>query len=98
MRLNVIELFYPQDGFTRDGQFGAVIQREELTPHVRHTGHLFDAPRAAGIVIACIGIRMGKALIGCQMWSGKFGQRAKVYPTRTNGYEDDKATELFRQL
>ena len=31
-------------------------------------------------------------------WSGKFGQRAKVYPTRTNGYENDKVTELFRQF
>jgi hypothetical protein len=31
-------------------------------------------------------------------WSGKLGQRAKVYPTRTNGYENDKATELFRQF
>ena len=31
-------------------------------------------------------------------WSGKFGQRAKVYPTRTNGYENDKATEFFRQV
>ena len=31
-------------------------------------------------------------------WSGKFGQRAKMYPTRTNGYENDKATELFRQV
>ncbi|MDO6614746.1 hypothetical protein Q4505_04030, partial [Pacificibacter sp. 1_MG-2023] len=30
-------------------------------------------------------------------WSGKFGQRAKVYPTRMNGYENDEATELFRQ-
>ena len=31
-------------------------------------------------------------------WSGKFGQRAKMYPTRTNGYENDKTTELFRQV
>ena len=31
-------------------------------------------------------------------WSGKFGQRAKVYPTRTNGYENDEETELFRQV
>ena len=31
-------------------------------------------------------------------WSGKFGQRAKMYPTRTNGYENDKATELFRPI
>ncbi len=31
-------------------------------------------------------------------WSGKFGQRAKVYPTRMNGYENDEATELFRQV
>ena len=31
-------------------------------------------------------------------WSGEFGQRAKVYPTRMNGYENDEATELFRQV
>jgi hypothetical protein len=31
-------------------------------------------------------------------WSGKFGQRAKMYPTRTNGYENDKTTELFRPV
>jgi hypothetical protein len=31
-------------------------------------------------------------------WSGKTGQRAKMYPTRTNGYENDKATELFRPV
>jgi hypothetical protein len=29
-------------------------------------------------------------------WSGKFGQRAKVYPTLMNGYENDEATEFFR--
>ena len=31
-------------------------------------------------------------------WSGKFGQRAKMYPTRLNGYKNDKATEFFRQV
>ncbi len=31
-------------------------------------------------------------------WSGKFGQRAKMYPTLMNGYENDEATELFRQF
>ena len=31
-------------------------------------------------------------------WYGKFGQRAKVYPTRLNGYKNDKATEFFRQV
>jgi transposase len=31
-------------------------------------------------------------------WSGKLGQRAKMYPTRMNGYENDEATELFRQF
>ena len=31
-------------------------------------------------------------------WSGKFAQRAKMYPTRTNGYENDKTTELFRPV
>jgi hypothetical protein len=36
--------------------------------------------------------------VGALKWSGKFGQRAKMYPTRTNGYENDEATELFRQF
>jgi hypothetical protein len=31
-------------------------------------------------------------------WSGKFGQRAKMYPTLMNGYENDEATEFFRQV
>ena len=31
-------------------------------------------------------------------WSCKYGQRSKMCPTRTNGYENDKATEFFRQL
>jgi len=31
-------------------------------------------------------------------WSGKFGQRAKVYPTLMNGYGNDEETELFRQV
>ena len=31
-------------------------------------------------------------------WSGKFGQRAKMYPTLMNGYENDEATALFRQV
>jgi hypothetical protein len=31
-------------------------------------------------------------------WSGKIGQRAKMYPTLMNGCENDEATELFRQV
>jgi hypothetical protein len=31
-------------------------------------------------------------------WSGKFGQRAKMYPTLMNGYGNDEETELFRQV
>jgi hypothetical protein len=31
-------------------------------------------------------------------WSDKFGQRAKMYPTLINGYENDEATEFFRQV
>ena len=30
--------------------------------------------------------------------SGKFGQGAKMYPTRMNGYGYDKTTEFFRQV
>jgi hypothetical protein len=31
-------------------------------------------------------------------WSGKFGQCAKMYPNRMNGYDNDETTELFRQI
>jgi hypothetical protein len=31
-------------------------------------------------------------------WSGKLGQRAKMYPTRMNGCENDEATEFVRQV
>ena len=31
-------------------------------------------------------------------WSGKFGQRAKIYPTRMNRCENHEATEFFRQV
>ena len=31
-------------------------------------------------------------------WSGKFGQRAKMYPPRTNGYSNDEETKFFRQV
>jgi hypothetical protein len=43
----------------------------------------------------CFSIFNNPVAVKC---SGKFGQRAKMYPTRTNGYENDKATELFRQV
>ena len=36
------------------------------------------------------------ATVMCLKWSGKIGQRAKMYPTRMNGYENDEETELFR--
>ena len=38
------------------------------------------------------------AALSVLKWSGKFGQHAKMYPTRTNGYENDKTTELFRYV
>lgn len=31
-------------------------------------------------------------------WSGKTGQRAKMYPTRTTGYTNDQETQFFRQV
>ena len=43
------------------------------------------------------GVSTGRCKTGLEV-SGKFGQRAKMYPTRRNGYENDKATELFRQV
>jgi hypothetical protein len=35
---------------------------------------------------------------GILKWSGKFGQCAKMYPNRMNGYDNDETTELFRQI
>jgi len=29
-------------------------------------------------------------------WSGKIGQRVKVYPALKNGYENDEETQIFR--
>ena len=31
-------------------------------------------------------------------WSGKFGQRAKMYPTLKTGYTNDEETQFFRQV
>ena len=31
-------------------------------------------------------------------WSGKIGQRAKMYPTRMNGYGNDEAMKFFKQV
>ena len=31
-------------------------------------------------------------------WSGKTGQRAKMYPTLKTGYTNDQETQLFRQI
>jgi hypothetical protein len=31
-------------------------------------------------------------------WSGKTGQRAKMYSPRTTGYTNDQETQLFRQV
>ena len=41
-------------------------------------------------------LNKNKIKTGLMKWSGKIGQRAKVYPTRLNGYENDEETEFFR--
>jgi len=56
----------------------------------------FSALRAERIRSVLIGTNVWDRVD--MKWSGKFGQRAKMYPTRTNGYENDKATELFRPV
>ena len=38
------------------------------------------------------------ALILYVKWSGKTGQRAKMYPTLKTGYINDQETQLFRQI
>lgn len=36
--------------------------------------------------------------IGGLKWSGKTGQRAKMYPTLKTGYRNDEETQFFRQV
>ncbi|MFT7447373.1 MAG: hypothetical protein ACI9LZ_002295, partial [Glaciecola sp.] len=31
-------------------------------------------------------------------WSGKTGQRAKMYPSLKTGYRNDEETQFFRQV
>ena len=35
---------------------------------------------------------------GILKWSGKTGQRAKMYPTLKTGYTNDEETQFFRQV
>ena len=49
-------------------------------------------------LIGSVSLSLAAALVDDLKWSGKFAQRAKMYPTRTNGYENDKTTELFRPV
>ena len=65
--LYIIELLDPQDGFARHRQLGALIKVKERTSHMRNTGHFFDPPRAVGIIIPRIGVRVGKAFVGRKM-------------------------------
>ena len=76
MCLNIIELLGPQHSFASYRQLGALEKVKELTPHMRNTGHLLDPPRAVGVIIPCIGIRMGKAFVGFQMFTGIFSPSA----------------------
>ena len=55
--------------------------------------HLATAGFEVKLVSSVALARMREALNNSWVkWSGKFGQRAKMYPTRTNGYENDKTT------
>jgi hypothetical protein len=56
-----------------------------------------ESPVSALIIVIDDPIKPDEAMSEVK-WSGKFGQRAKMYPTRTNGYENDKTTELFRPV
>ena len=75
MCFNIVELLDPQHSFARHRQLGALIKVIELTPHVRHAGHLFDASRSVRVIVARIGVRMGKALVGRQMLTGMSAPR-----------------------
>jgi len=63
--------------------------RHQILLELFEHGHiLFDVLKQMPIDIHRHGVK----------WSGKSGQCAKMYPTLMNGYENDEATELFRQV
>ena len=41
---------------------------------------------------------MVRSIGGYMKWSGKTGQRAKMYPTLKTGYTNDEETQFFRQV
>ena len=56
---------------------------------------LFDHPDYLGFGKRLCRIRLRLRRL---KWSCKLGQRAKMHPIRMSGYENDQATELFRQF
>lgn len=65
---------------------------------IAFNGYFFEKPAVLFWKIDFHHIALGGETIECVKWSGKFEQRAKMYLTRTNGYENDKETKLFRQI
>jgi len=41
---------------------------------------------------------ISRGMIGYLKWSGKTGQRAKMYPTLKTGYTNDQETQFFGQV
>jgi hypothetical protein len=69
--------------------------RQYLAEFCSHTG------RRAIVGLGVHGTeKFADHLIGVRAmkWSGKTGQRAKMYPTRTIGYRNDQETQFFRQV
>ncbi|MFT4708319.1 MAG: hypothetical protein ACI9PU_002168, partial [Ascidiaceihabitans sp.] len=56
-------------------EFAGPLQKK-LASYIRNTGHLLDPPRAVGVIVPSIGIRVGKAFIGRQMLTGLFSPSA----------------------
>ncbi|WP_235851920.1 hypothetical protein [Litorivita pollutaquae] len=70
----------------------------ELRPQIGVSGFRIDLgvvhPDHAGVYLA--GIECDGATYHGLKWSGKTGQRAKMYPTLKTGYTNDQETQFFR--
>lgn len=69
-------------GFDIGGTFTDVVLEKDGVPFSTKVLTTYAAPENA-------------IIDGMLKWSGKTGQRAKMYPTMTTGYRNDEETQFF---
>jgi hypothetical protein len=82
-------------------KIGADASRETVSKKVGYVKRMMDYGVRKGWVQNNVfaGLVIDKNIGRSRLkWSGKTGQRAKMYPTRTTGYTNDQETQFFGQV